>query len=157
MRREDTTREVLKPGRFDPSQTGKFRGAVALFCVAEAYILLWASGLLSVLGILPLFQGVAAVGAIGGCRTLGMNIETHLALLSGEPILNENDEIDSKALKYRASPYVYPPLVALFGAFGVLTGSVLVPIVTSTFSLLIFALIMRRIRAIWRAWRSSNA
>jgi hypothetical protein len=146
---DDSGSSGLKPAEIEPGALRKLRRAIASFWFGELWALAFGSGLWWYLGLIhnasPLI-GVAGAG-VCWCLATGDRIEEWLAILSGEPLLNEQGELDSIAPSKRAVAYVFPPLVATFGVFGILAGTAIIPLVTCGVSLAIFAYLMRRI---WR-------
>lgn len=142
----------LKPAEVEPGALRKLRLATVLFCVAELWALVFGSGLLYSLGFVRnavLLWSVGFASVTWGLLP-GYHIETWLAILSREPLLNERDEMDPSAPMERSAAYLFPPLVAAFGVIGVVMQVAVIPLLTSGISLVIFGYLMRRI---WRVRR----
>lgn len=142
----------LRPAPVEQGDLRRLRIGVISYCLAEfvALVLVWSTGVVHH----PTLVGGLTVGCATMGMSLGPTIETWLAIMSGEPLLNENDEIDSDAPFQRGLWYGLPPMVAFFGIFRIPVGSIWVPLLTSALSLLLFARIMRRIRAVYCTYRA---
>jgi len=142
----------LKPAPIEQGYARKLWLGVGVFCIGEMLALVFGSGLLWYTGVwrnAVVQVGLGLPGVMSGL-TMGWHIEIWLAMLSGEPILNDRDEIDSNAPFERGLAYLLPPLVATFGWIGIPAHSLWIPVATSGLSLLLFARIMHRIWSVWR-------
>ena len=144
----------LRPAPMEQGGIRKLRIGVIFFCIAELWALVFGSCVLWFFGILRTpFLGSLAVGGVVAAISIGPGIETWLAIMSEEPILNEKGEDDSMAPFERGMWYMLPPLIASFGFIGAPARSMWVSALTSTVSLLLFARLIRRIRSVWRDYQ----
>lgn len=142
----------LKPAEFDEREAWKIRALVAFLCVSEAWSLVFGSGVLWIQGI-RYWVGLGSAAVIPAL-IMGLQIEQWLEIVSGTPILNENDEIASGPTLWPVA-YVLPPFIAAIGSFAVPLGNSYVAAIACVLSLIVFGWLMLRIRRIWSGRRSA--
>lgn len=147
----DEATSQLKPAPMEQGGERKLWFGIRVLCAGEAWSILFGSGILWYLGLVhsrSLLYALASGGV--GVWLVGSSVETWLAMLSREPLLNDRDEIDSIAPTERSLRYVFPPLIATFGVIGAAVNMAVISVITSVISLALFAWMLRRILRIWR-------